>query len=345
MESPLAFPDDEGFDDGKFKTVRAYHLENVKRLEVRIHKQEISVPCFVLDMMYPPSDWFWDGKDTLGNPMPDGRYDVWMTVSNDCFHITDADQITSASYQGFGDGFPLKREYSVFNTWVSTNADDGNSWINGLENVHAMNVKVYTVSGQLVHEFNLNNPPSSIGLSIPSLETYGGAQNGEIAPGSYRLVVTVSNNCSDITYDFSAVSLGGLPDSGPVSPFYNWSPVSKPAQFTCPFDFHYNQNVLSPMNCCEGYLHLENMNIWNSWGEVNIQDSILVGPNVVFEEGTYNYLNSGGQIYWCLIQRGFSCRVRLFSNLTRLIVPFARTIHLNLLALRLHRLRLHWKGI
>ena len=50
------------------------------------------------------------------------------------------------------------------------------------------------------------------------------------------------------------------------------------------------------MNCCEGYLHLENMDIFNSWGEINIQDSILIGPNVVFEEGTYNYLNSGGKI-------------------------------------------------
>jgi|GEM_PF-6610661 len=294
MESPLAYPDDEGNDDGKFKTVRAYHLENVKRLELKIYPQNSSTACYELDMWYPPSDWFWDGNNYNGDPMPDGRYDIVMNaVSNDCFHITNADEITS---DGIGDGFPLKRHYSVFNVWTSTNIEDGNSFINGLENVQWMNVRLYTIGGSLVHEFNLNNPPSSLGLSIASLEAYGGVQNGTVAPASYRIVVTVSNNCSEITYDFSSVHIGTISDAGNISQFYNWSPVSKPSSFTCPFDFHYNQNVLSPMNCCEGYLHLENIEVWNSWGEVNIQDSILIGPNVVFEEGTYNYLNSGGQI-------------------------------------------------
>jgi hypothetical protein len=282
MHHPDALPDGDGNDDGEFKTVRAYHLENVKRFEIKIYPHNSNTACYELDMMYPPSDWFWDGKNYNDEPMPEGSYDARINaVSNDCFHITNADEIT----------FPLRYNYSTFDVWSSIDPN-GNTSLNGLEEVQWMNVKMYTLGGSLVHEFNLLNPPSSIVLAIPSLETYGGAQSGQIAPANYRIDVTVSNNCSETEFEFTNAHFGVIPDGGTPGPFYNWSPVTKPGSFTCPFNFHYNQFVRSPMNCCEGYLHLHDMEVWNSWGEINIQDSILLGPNLVFEPGTYNYLNS-----------------------------------------------------
>lgn len=283
MHSPLALPDDVGFDDGEFKTVRAYHLENAKHIHVKISPENSTTACYEFDMWYPPSDWFWDGKNYNGHPMDEGGYDAVLTVSNDCFDVVD--EIN----------FPLKRNYSVFEPSISTNAEDGNSFINGLANVQFVTVRIYTLSGDLIHQFSLDDPPSSLGLSINSLYHYGGAQNGEVATGVYTIQLYVSNNCSEMNYTFSGVTIGNIIDGTDVSPFYNWESAEKP-NFQCPFDFHYNQFVRSPMNCCEGYLILENVEIWNSWGEVNIQGNIYLGPNVVFEEGTLNQLNSGAQI-------------------------------------------------
>jgi hypothetical protein len=284
LESPYAFPEPYSNDPGVLKTIRAYHLENVKRFEMKIYKDLTLVR--VIDLWYPESDYFWDGRNDAGDMMPDGNdyKAVINAVSNDCFHISYPDE----------NNFELKHRYSVFNPWNSTNIEDGNAFINGLDNVHFMNVQLYTLSGQLVHEFNLNNPPSSIGLSIPSLETYGGAQNGEVAPGLYRIVVTLSNNCVQSEYEFASVSIGLLPDQGSNSQFYNWSPVPK-GDFPCPFNIHYNDNYLAPMNCCEGNLYLHDVEIWNDW-DVQIFDTIFAGPNVVFIDGVTNTLIAGEQI-------------------------------------------------
>lgn len=286
VESPLAFPDDEGFNDGVFKTIRALHLENVKRFEVKIYPHNSSTACQEIDLWYPHSDWFWDGTDYNGDPMPDGHYDaVINAVSNDCFHITDADEKNN---------FWLKRDYSVFNVWASTNVDDGNTFINGLENVHDIWVSLYSLTGDLIYEFSLDNPPSSLGLSIPSIEEYTDFGNITLAPGYYNIGVKVANNCTETEYTFTNASIQGLSDSG-VSPFYDWSPVPKPSAFSCPFNFHYNDNYLTPMNCCEGNLYLHDVEIWNDW-DVQIIDTIFAGPNVVFVDGVTNTLIAGEQI-------------------------------------------------
>jgi len=286
VESPLAFPDDEGFNDGVFKTIRALHLENVKRFEIKIYPHNSSTACQEIDLCYPHSDWFWDGTDYNGDPMPDGHYDaVINAVSNDCFHITNADEKNN---------FWLKRDYSVFNAWTSTNIDDGNTFINGLENVHDIWVKLFSLSGDLIYQFSLDNPPSSLGLSIPSIEEFTNIGNVTLAPGVYNIWVKVANNCTEVEYTFASVTIQGLSDSG-VSPFYDWSPVPKPSAFACPFNFHYNDNYLTPMNCCEGNLYLHDVEIWNDW-DVQILDTIFAGPNVVFIDGVTNTLIAGEQI-------------------------------------------------
>lgn len=284
LESPYAFPEPYSNEPGVLKTIRAYHLENVKRFEMKIYKDQTLVR--VIDLMYPESDYFWDGRNDAGGIMPNGNdyKAVINAVSNDCFHNSYPEE----------NNFELKHRYSVFNPWNSTNIEDGNAFINGLDNVHSMNVQLYTPSGQLVHEFSLSNPPSSIGLSISSLETYGGAQNGAVAPGLYRIVVTLSNNCVQSEYEFASMSIGLLPDQGNNSQFYNWSPVPK-GDFPCPFNIHYNDNYLAPMNCCEGNLYLHDVEIWNDW-DVQIFDTIFAGPNVVFIDGVTNTLIAGKQI-------------------------------------------------
>lgn len=287
LYSALAFPDDEGNDDGYFETVRVKNLDNVKRFEIKIKYNNTNTVCYQHDMWYPPSEWIWDGKDFNGDPVPEGQYDAIINaVSNDCFHITDADHIQ----------FDIKRKYSVFNIWSSTNVEDGNTFVNGLDNVHHLNVELYTLSGQLVHSFDLTNPPNSIGLSLPSIIAYGNAGNGQVASGYYNIKLTAENNCTEeFSTTLNYINLSGINDSTTPSPFYDWSPVPKPEFFPCPFDMSYHQNYLAPMNCCEGNLYINNVEIWNDWN-VQIWDTIFAGPNVIFQPGVTNYLLAGEQV-------------------------------------------------
>ena len=287
-----AYPDPEHPGIPHLQTVRVTHLDNVKRFEFKIRHPGYTPGFFNVDMNYPPSEFVWDGRDDNGNLMPDGTYEaVINAVSNDCFHITEPG--------GGADGvktFQLKTHFSVFNSYVGLLSDDLNLSVGSLENVHEIHVKIYTLSGQEeLYDFIIPNPRPVIAVSIESLEALPGNQT--ITEGNYMLKATLKNNCENDTEITGNGHIGHMaPDmGGAYSQYYDYVSVPKP-DFDCPFNFHYNQNVLSPMNCCEGYLHLENMEVWNSWGEINIQDSILIGPNVVFEPGTSNYLNSGGQI-------------------------------------------------
>lgn len=287
LTSPYVNPSPGDNGPGIMKTIRAYHLENVKRFEMKIYRKIVDILILVrtIDMWYPHTEYYWDGKNDIGEAMPDGDYRaVINAVSNDCFHITDADE----------KDFKLKRDYSLFNVQIGNGLEDLNARIWGLNKVKAFTFEVFTVGGQSpIFSNTYSNPRSIIGLSIESLEALAGNQT--ITEGQYVIKVTVNNNCNQESVFSGSAHIGHqIPNNtDPVYlALYDYASVPK-GIFECPYDFHYNQNVLSPMNCCEGDLYLQDMDIWNSWGTINIENNIYIGPNVIFENGTYNYLNAG----------------------------------------------------
>ncbi len=283
LTSPYAYPDDNA--EGFFKTIRAYKLDNAKNFQIKIYPEDDPSPCLTFSMEYPGTEWYWDGKNDVGNPMPDGDYKaILVSLTNECYSNTDLPERN----------FKLERAFSVFNVNTLINEVDGNIFITGLDNVQNMTLRLYSTSGQLVYTFELDDPQPIIGLSTQSLNTYTNVNNEEIADGTYGVELWLQNNCTEVTVGFGNVSIHSLPDGGNPSPYYVWTSVPKP-DAECPFDFDYHQDVYSPLNCCEGDLYLEDMEIWNSWGEINILNNIYIGPGVVFEPGTVNVLNAGNQ--------------------------------------------------
>jgi len=288
LTSPYVNPTPGDNGPGIMKTVRAFHLENVKRFEMKIYIATYSTPCRTIDMWYPQTEYIWDGKDDNGEMMPDGDYRAIINaVSNDCFHITNADT----------KDFKLLRDYSLFNVQIGNGIEDGNARIWGLDKVKTLTVEILTAVGQTpIFTHTYANPRSIIGLSIESIQALSG--NLTLPPAQYVIRVTANNNCNHESVITHSASIGHdiASNTDPLYlALYDYASIPK-GIFECPYDFHYNQNVLSPMDCCEGNLYLNDMDIWNSWGTINIENNIYIGPNVIFENGTYNYLNAGEQI-------------------------------------------------
>lgn len=283
LQSPYAFPEPGSNEPGVLKTIRAYHLENVKRFEMKIYKSQTLVR--VIDLMYPESDYFWDGRNDAGDIMPNGNdyKAVINAVSNDCFHISYPDE----------NDFELKHRYSVFDAFVGVLSNDQNASIGNLDNVHDINISISTTSGQEIYNFDIHNPRDVIAFSIESLEALPG--NISIPVGAYAIHATISNNC--LQQEIGGTEHIGhmITDAGGTyDAYYDYASVPK-GDFPCPFNIHYNHNYLAPMDCCEGNLYLHDVEIWNDW-DVQIIDTIFVGPNVIFEEGVTNIVIAGDQI-------------------------------------------------
>ncbi len=287
LVDPNSYPEagNNQYSNGYIKTIRATGLENVKRLEVKIYPNTSSSPIKTIDIYYPESTWVWDGRTESGNYAPEGNYRAIINaVSNDCWHNTNVDE----------KNFKLERHFSTMSLFSSINQQDGNTIVGGLSNVHNLNIKIYNAASQLVYNFDLLNPPNQIGFSTTALNSYTNSNNAIISTGYYRLVLTASNNCDDKTFDFPSIGIfSTLPDAS-NNVIYNWSSVPK-NDFACPFTRNYNHNYLAPMDCCEGNLFLQNVDIYNSW-DVQILGNINIGPNVYFAPGVVNNLYSAQQI-------------------------------------------------
>lgn len=287
LVDPNSYPEagNNQYNNGYIKTIRATGLENVKRLEVKIYPITSSSPIKTIDIYYPESTWVWDGRTESGNYAPEGKYRAIINaVSNDCWHNTNVDE----------KNFKLERHFSTMSLFSSINQQDGNTIVGGLSNVHNLNIKIYNAASQLVYNFDLLNPPNQIGFSTTALNSYTNSNNAVISTGYYRLVLTASNNCDVKTFDFPSIGIfSTLPDAS-NNVIYNWSSVPK-NDFACPFTRNYNHNYLAPMDCCEGNLFLQNVDIYNSW-DVQILGNINIGPNVYFAPGVVNNLYSAQQI-------------------------------------------------
>lgn len=295
LESPLAFPDpeDNSNDPGILKSIRAVGLENVKHFEMYI-KNPAGNTIRNIVMDYPPSTVVWDGRNNDGIMQPDdNNYEATLFyVKNDCFEIGGY-STGGASYVDIKN-FDLKSKYSVFNINI-TNTMSGHTLITGLDNVHYIDVKLYTINGDFVNHFEIQNPRSSIGISNQS---FYAATGTELSTASYVLRVYVLNNCNHSSMFEKTYCLLGdqLEDQGTAyDELFDYASIAKNTIFQCPFEAFYNHNLLAPMNCCEGNLYLNNVDIWTSW-LVNIKGDIYIGSNTTFEEGSVNVLHAGEQI-------------------------------------------------
>ncbi len=286
ISDPLAIPLPTSNDpQGSMKTIQALALQNVKHIIIKIRQLSTGDVVKTADLYYPPSDWIWDGNNDLGVAMPDGDYSAQISIlENECFGFSDYDN----------KNFKLKRNYTIFNIWTSVGSPDGNTIINGLYNVTNLHIEITSLTGALVGVYDITNPRPNLGIGS---ETGCTDCSNYIAPSLYNFEITASNNCATTTFNLTGKEVNPINYSASATYVSNfdWSPYPKPATFPCPFIFNYNQNYLPPMNCCEGELFLENVEIWNSW-DVNIQGNIYIGPNVVFEPGVVNNLYSGQQI-------------------------------------------------
>lgn len=288
---PLAYPDPDQNDKDFLKTIRAINLDNVKRFEMKIYTSGGSL-IRTIDEWYPSYEYVWDGRNDAGAPMPEAGYTAIINaVSNDCFHNTGVDQKS----------FQLKRKYRLFENAQITNVQVNDTIggfvlipaITGLERVHNLNLKVYTVGGQSpVYEGNFTNPPNLLALS-----TQFGDPNGlpQLPNAQYIVEATLSNNCEP-DYTFSNnVGFENNSSYAVSSPLFDWTPVSKPSSFTCPFNYSHQDNYLPPRDCCEGNLYISDVDIYNDFA-VNIQNDIVFGNNVSFGSGSENYFYAGNDI-------------------------------------------------
>jgi hypothetical protein len=295
LESPLAFPDpeDNSNDPGILKSIRAVGLENVKHFEMYI-KNPAGNTIRNIVMDYPPSTVVWDGRNNDGIMQPDdNNYEATLFyVKNDCFEIGGY-STGGASYVDIKN-FDLKSKYSVFN--INMINTSGTTVITGLANVHQMNIKIYAATGQYITEFDITNPRSSIAISKQSLSAKTGI--AEVADAFYTVRVYVINNCnrSSVFVKNSCLIGDQLENQGAAyDEMFDYASIAKNSIFQCPYEAFYNQNLLAPMNCCEGNLYLNNVDIWTSW-LVNIKGDIYIGSNTTFEEGSVNVLHAGEQI-------------------------------------------------
>jgi hypothetical protein len=270
---------------GDMKTIRAYYLENVKRFEMKIYKGNDPSPIRTIDLWYPETDYWWDGRNDAGTLMSeDNDYKAIINaVSNDCYHITNADE----------KNFELELDFTISSAEVGLLSVDGNASIGGLDNIHDINVKISSTSGQELYNFDVHNPRPVIAFSIESLVALPGNQT--IVEGAYVINATISNNCG--TSEISGTKHIGhqIPDAGPqYNEYYDYASLVK-GDFACPFNIEYKHNYLAPMNCCEGNLYLHDVEIWNDWN-VQIWNTIYAGPNVVFAGGVANNLIAGQEI-------------------------------------------------
>lgn len=287
LDDPSALPEQGNTGVGYIKTIKAKHLDNVKHFEMKINDNSSGNLIRHIIMDYPPSEYIWDGKDENGNAAPDDYYLAKIIyISNDCFYIEEADS----------KHFHKESHYEIFDVFSTVGVVDGNTLIYGLGNVNTMTIEMFAANGTLVNSYSIPNPPSVIGLSTNSLNTYASNQNNNVNPGAYIFHVTVANNCFTSSFTLTNINVNDLfVDAGVVyNQVYDWTPVVKPI-FGCPFNVGYNQNYLPPMNCCEGDLYINNVDIWTEW-DVNIQNNIYIGPNVTFMNGVVNNLYAGQQI-------------------------------------------------
>jgi hypothetical protein len=159
-----------------------------------------------------------------------------------------------------------------------------------------MNIKIYAATGQYITEFDITNPRSSIAISKQSLSAKTGI--AEVADAFYTVRVYVINNCnrSSVFVKNSCLIGDQLENQGAAyDEMFDYASIAKNSIFQCPYEAFYNQNLLAPMNCCEGNLYLNNVDIWTSW-LVNIKGDIYIGSNTTFEEGSVNVLHAGEQI-------------------------------------------------
>lgn len=288
---PLAYPDPLQNDSDFLKSIRAINLDNVKRLEMKIYTSGGSL-VRTIDQWYPNSEYVWDGRYDSGTHAPEGGYTAIIhAVSNDCFHNP---AVAEKSFQ-------LKRKYTLFDNSSIVNISIPNPSggyyvipaIIGLERVHNLNLKVYPIGGQSpIYEGNFINPPNIIALTSEF-----GNPNGlpQLATGSYIFEATLSNNCSP-NYKFSKNVIIAQNSNFPSSsPIFNWTPVTKPSSFACPFAYNYQDNYLPPRDCCTGSLYISDVDIYNDF-VVNIQNNIYFGNNVSFGNSSENYFFAGNII-------------------------------------------------
>lgn len=297
LETPLAFPDpeDNSNDPGILKSIRAINLENVKQFTMLIYNPD-DVLVKTLNVDYPPSTYVWDGRNDEGIMQPDGNnYEARIHVKNDCFQNGGYDPVSNGTGWWKIKNFDLKSKYSVFN--INMINASGILEISGLANVHQMNVKIYTEQGQFITEFDITNPRSTIAISKQSLSAATGI--AELSGGApYTVRVYVINNCnrSSVFVKNSCLIGDQLENQGAAyDEMFDYVSIAKNPIFQCPYEVFYNHNLLPPMNCCEGNLYLNNVDIWTSW-TVNIQGNIYIGSNTTFEEGSSNALHAGEQI-------------------------------------------------
>jgi hypothetical protein len=285
---------DNSNDPGILKSIRAINLENVKQFTMLIYNPA-NVLVKTLNVDYPPSTYVWDGRNEEGIMQPDGNnYEARIHVKNDCFQNGGYDPVSNGTNWWKIKNFDLKSKYSVFNVNI-TNTISGNTLITGLANVHYIDVKLYTTNGDFVNHFEIQNPRSSIAISNQSFYV---ATGSELPTAGYALKVYVLNNCNHSSMFGKTNCLLGdqLENQGAAyDALFDYASIAKNPIFQCPFEAFYNENLLPPMNCCEGNLYLNNVDIWTSW-TVNIQGNIYIGSNTTFEEGSWNVLHAGKQI-------------------------------------------------
>jgi hypothetical protein len=293
---PLAYPDPQQGNKDHLETIKATNLENVKHLTMQIKLDDIVIRTIDLD--YPPAVVVWDGRHQNGSLMPEDNYEaVIHTISNNCYSL----------FEHKTKSFHLRRKYTTFNniqiTTVPVQTVSGPGVlvpaITGLDNVHWMNMKVLDAGYALVHEANFNNPPSEMLLS-----TYFGNTNGvpEFSTGEYHIYLYVSNNCQSTLlgndwdhFAYGAAIIGNFTSYDVVDPsVFDWVFTPKP-DAECPFEHNYQDNYLSPRNCCEGNLYIQDVDIHNDF-VVNIQNNIYFGPNVTFGNNGYNTFLAGDAI-------------------------------------------------
>lgn len=292
--SGLAYPDPNQNNNNFLQTIRVENLQNVKRLELRVIDANTAEIVRYVDQLYPPSEFIWDGNDNNGNPVPEGYYYATITVSNDCFHTTNADVKF----------FNLKRKYTVFeDVQISTkviSTPQGSITvpaIKGLEEVHWIRVTVANSFGQEVLNQAYYNPPSEMLLST----SFGDISSPpSSSPGTHTVYLEMSNNCQSslISSDYTLngqVAIGAYGNYNVDPNLFNWVQTPKP-DFTCPYNYQYLDNYLPPRDCCEGNLYIDNVEIYNDFG-VQIQNNIIFGDNVTFGVNSTNSFYAGNQIF------------------------------------------------
>lgn len=296
---PLAFPDPNQSNKNWLKTVKATNLENVKRLEMEIRNSGGTI-VRTIDEWYPPSEYVWDGNDSGGNPLPEGAYEAKIiAVSNDCpnYHISNADV----------KNFNLKRKYTVFgNVQISSAVvPSGNGSITvpaitGLEEVQWLRVIIRNSVGSEVYNQAFYNPPGTMLLST----SFGDITSLPPTTGLYGVQLEMSNNCQsanlgnnwDHYVPEQTITLNAYTNYNVDPNLFNWAPVPKPAEFQCPYDYTYQDNYLTPRDCCEGDLYIEDVDIFNDFS-TQILGNINFGNDVNFGVNSTNSFYAEGFIF------------------------------------------------